>query len=236
MTETIIHKIFTPIKNHFPYWVYDSIRRFGTAILGPLIYAFGSGYVRSSLKRAAVTKTGEPIPWYTYPSIDFLKVRDFKKRNILEFGGGQSTLWWAKRAEKVITLEGDQDWYFYLKNKCPKNVELHHVIQQSRHESVKSVNRVLNSNKYTSFDVIIIDGLYRENMIPISMQLLSIDGIIICDDSENYSFHELFKDTGLMRVDFFGNVPGVILPHTTSIYFKPSSFVFNSNYPIPVRA
>ncbi|MGC1360796.1 MAG: hypothetical protein WA826_06450, partial [Silvibacterium sp.] len=63
------------------------------------------------MKRAAVSKNGEPIPWYTYPIIDFLSDRDFKNKNILEFGGGQSTLWWAKRARRVVTFEGKREWH-----------------------------------------------------------------------------------------------------------------------------
>ena len=55
----------------------------------------------------AVDKKGDPIPWYTYPAIDFLLLRDYRDKNILEFGSGQSTLWWAARAKFVLSLEED---------------------------------------------------------------------------------------------------------------------------------
>ncbi|MFT6408402.1 MAG: hypothetical protein ACJAQ6_001820 [Arenicella sp.] len=53
---------------------------------------------------SAVARDVSAIPWYTYPSIDFLKFRDFSNKTVLEFGGGQSTLWRASKASSVVTL------------------------------------------------------------------------------------------------------------------------------------
>ncbi|MEX0998939.1 MAG: hypothetical protein WD000_03135, partial [Thermodesulfobacteriota bacterium] len=86
------------------------------------------------------------------------------------------------------------------------------------------------------YDVIIIDGLFRYEMIEIALTLMKDDGMIICDNAEGYGFYEGFKKSGLNRVDFFGNAPGVVLPHATSIFFKSSSFTFSSTHPIPVLA
>jgi len=34
------------------------------------------------------------------------------------------------------------------------------------------------------------------------------------------------------RVDFYGHAPGVLLTHTTSIFFKSETFIFNNqDYP-----
>jgi hypothetical protein len=45
------------------------------------------------------------------------------------------------------------------------------------------------------------------------------------------SFYSGFRDSGLSRVDFYGNAPGVVLPHCTSIYFR-ATFVFDPSVPI----
>ena len=184
----------------------------------------------------AVSKYGKPLPWYTYPSIDFLKYRNFDGKIILEFGGGQSTLWWAKRAKHVVTIEGDKKWYEKIRDKMPDNVHLHHASIENREINVAQVNDVLESEEYSTYDVIVIDGLYRYEMITIAIRLMAEDGIIICDNAEGYGFYEGFKETTLNRVDFFGNAPGVVLPHCTSIYFNSSSFVFSSKHPIPILA
>ena len=181
---------------------------------------------------AAVSKNGEPIPWYTYPCIDFLRYRNYDTKYVLEFGGGQSTLWWAKRAKRVITLEGDLEWFDKVKAQMPENVDINYVSMESAAMNVAQVKKVLSSKENSRYDVIIIDGLYRFEMIEIARNRIAEDGIIICDNAEGYGFYEGFKESGLNRVDFYGNAPGVVLPHSTSIYFKASSFAFDPIVPI----
>lgn len=236
MTQTRIQKSFAPLKKLFPACVYNPIRSIATVVIGPSLSAYRSGYYRSAIKREAVTRSGKPLPWYTYPCIDFLKHRNYKDKVILELGGGQSTLWWAARANHVVTLEGDWSWYEKLSKKVPNNVSLGYVSMESSERNVSDVKRLLNEGKYTSFDVIVIDGLYRYEMIEVAMNWLSSDGIVICDNAEGYGFYEGLKATRLSRVVFFGNAPGVVLPHATSIVFGPTAFVFKSHHPIPVVA
>jgi hypothetical protein len=45
----------------------------------------------------------------------------------LEFGAGQSTLWWARQAEKVVSFEADRSWDAHLSKQIPANVSLHLV-------------------------------------------------------------------------------------------------------------
>lgn len=184
---------------------------------------------------AAVSRSGDPLPWYTYPCIDFLKYRSYDK-TVLEFGVGQSTLWWAQRAKRVIGFEGDEVWRQKLKARVPSNVELHLVPIDSPSACVDAINRILSFQSDPRFDVIVIDGLWRYELIDIAASVVTDTGIIICDNAEGYGFYEGFKDRDFHRVDFFGNAPAVMLPHCTSIFFRPGSFVFDPKYPIPVIA
>ena len=236
MTQTVIQRVFKPFKEHLPEPIWQMIRSVGTAVIGPIRFAYLSGYWRSSFKRAAVTKSGSPLPWYTYPAIDFLKFRNYQDKRVLEFGGGQSTLWWAEHAESVVTLEGDEQWFNDIKQGMPSNVSLHYVSMQNREENVIAVNGVLKQYPQAKYDVIVIDGLYRFEMIEIALKHLNNDGVIICDNAEGYNFCEGFKGSGLQRVDFFGNAPGTVLPHCTCLYFAQNSFIFNAEHPIPVIA
>jgi hypothetical protein len=211
----------------------QGLRKVGAAVLGPWIWAIRTGYLRSCFAQAAVSKSGGPLPWYTYPAIDFLRNRDFSGRSVLEFGGGQSSIWWGGKAERVITLEGDKDWLDRIRSHVPPNVELVMVSMASVQENIASVGKVLADLGNQTFDIIIIDGLFRREMIDFALRHLSSDGAIICDNAEGYGFHERLADSGLFRVDFCGNAPGVIMPHVTSIYFRPGScFLFSSAIPI----
>jgi hypothetical protein len=236
MTPTAIQSAFTPVRKILPKWVANPVRNVLTAFLTPAIYSYRTGHFRSSLKMAAVSKHGEPIPWYTYPIIDFLKDRDCSNKTVLEFGGGQSTLWWAKKAKTVVTFEGNREWHDRIRAGIPGNVELHHVATNEKSSDAAQVAEVLSTKPYSKYDVIVIDGLSRDRIIDISCKYLAPNGIIICDNAEGYGFYDGFKDRGLNRVDFYGNAAGVILPHCTSIYFGSSSFVFDPAIPIRVIA
>jgi hypothetical protein len=184
----------------------------------------------------AVSKDGKPLPWYTYPCIDFLKNRTYENKRVLEFGGGQSTFWWAARTKHVVTLEGDHEWYDKIKKTIPGNVDLCYVPMTDSITNVAEINRVMSSRSSLPFDVIVIDGLDRAVAADFAYNHLEKDGIIICDNSDVYNINGCFKGTGLDRVDFYGNSPGVVLPSCTSIYFRGSSFVFESTIPMPVFA
>jgi hypothetical protein len=236
MTQTSIQKAFKPLKDYLPNWLWKPIRSVSTAILTPVLFSLRSGHFKSSFKGFAVSAKGEPIPWYTYPCIDFLRQRSYEDKRVLEFGGGQSTLWWARRARHIVTFEGDRDWYNQIKVTMPANVDLYYVSMDSADICISEVNKILDSKDYNKFDVVIIDGLYRMEMIDIAKKFIAAIGVIICDDAEGYGFYESFKDSGLNRVDFFGYSPCVILPHCTSIFFPTDAFLFDPHYPIPVMA
>jgi hypothetical protein len=227
VTQTAIQKTFAPFKRLVPRWLSNPVRSVATAFLAPVMAGYKTGFFSSCFKMAAVSKDGKPLPWYTYPSIEFLKYRTYTDKLVLEFGGGQSTLWWAARARYVVTLEGDAEWYAKIKNKMPQNVDLRHVSMQDRSTNIAEVKAALASKALAQYDIIVIDGLYREELADIACRFLAADGMIICDNSEGYEIYEQFKERGLDRVDFYGNAPGVVLPHCTSIYFKGSSFVFD---------
>ena len=229
MAVTPIQRIFAPIKRFTPGWLSGAIRSVGTATLTPLYFSARSGHFKSSFKQAAVTSRGEPLPWYTFPCIDFLRQRKFEGRSVLEFGGGQSSIWWAKQAKRVLTFEGDQAWHDRIRGQMPTNVDLQFVQGDSPESRVARIQQVLAKDPAERFDVIIIDGLDRRWLVPIACERLAPGGIIICDNSEGYGFHEAFLGRGIDRVDFYGHAPGVILPHCTSVFFKGSAFVFGND-------
>ncbi len=236
MTQTWIQKAFKPVRAYAPSWASSLVRRAGTAILTPLLFSRRTGHWRSSFSMKAVSRQGDPLPWYTYPCIDFLKYRDYADKTVLEFGAGQSTLWWGRRAQRVLALEGDPAWLEHLKMHAPATVDLQLVPVHESLACVAAVHEVLAKRPEERFDVIVIDGFWRYQMIEIAARLVRENGVIVCDNAEGYGFFEGFKDRGFSRVDFFGHAPGVVLPHCTSLYFKGHSFVFQATHPIPVIA
>src|SRR5437870_895308 len=75
------------------------------------ILNFQYGYLRSVAADTPLDADSEPRPWYTYPAIEYLKQIDFRRKAIFEYGCGHSTLFWATRAARVVSIEHNPAWY-----------------------------------------------------------------------------------------------------------------------------
>ena len=71
----------------------------------------------------SVDNKGRPIPWYTYPAIDFLWPRNYHDKSVLEFGSGQY-LQFGKYSGSVtlISIEDDEGWFNAIRADAPENL------------------------------------------------------------------------------------------------------------------
>lgn len=199
----------------------------------PVYFSRRSGHFLSCMKNRAVNQEGEPIPWYSYPAVDFLRSRDHSGRSVLEFGAGYSTLFWAKQCRKVVAFEGDPRWLKELEAKIPPGAELRAISQESPGRCLQEAQEKLADGGYGKFDLVIIDGLHRERLVELSARWVSPGGAIITDNTESYGFLDAFQGIGFQRIDFFGHAPGVLLPHCTSVHFKEGCYLFDPASPVP---
>src|SRR5262245_3065794 len=58
-------------------------------------YLLDIGWFNAYERKEAVGRDNEPIPWITYPAIEFLNSRLNAGMEIFEFGAGNSTLYYA---------------------------------------------------------------------------------------------------------------------------------------------
>src|SRR5262245_61229785 len=108
--QTWIQRSFAPLRRALPTPLAGFIRSTVTAAFAPGWNAYRLGHTRSAFADKAVDRLGKPLPWYTYPCIQFLENQSFVGQRVLEFGAGQSTLWWAERAVSVTAFENDREW------------------------------------------------------------------------------------------------------------------------------
>ena len=114
---------------------------------------FRYGWLRAWWVGKPVDANGEPVPWLTYPAIDFLSQFDFSDLSVFEWGSGFSTLWWAKRCKHITTVELNPAWLPYIKTLLPPEVELIETALDVDEE----VNALL-SHPAAEHDVIVIDN------------------------------------------------------------------------------
>lgn len=227
--KTSLQRISKLLKKVLPAFIMQPLRNIGTAFITPIRFSCNSGHFRSSLKNKALDRHGNVIPWYAYPAIDFIKNKDFKTKRILEFGAGQSTIWWAERSNYIKSFEEDKIWYKTLKKIIPVNVDLIYTDRSVKKNCLDFIEAQLKADE--KYDLIIIDGLFRQELCKIAIAHLVDQGCIIADNSEGggYNYQAEFKDKGFSRVDFFGHAPGVVLKQGTSFFFKNNSFIVNND-------
>jgi hypothetical protein len=232
MAADALHRIAKAARPWMPSFLFDPLRASLTALTTPVRFSRVTGHFRSSLARAACTQRGLPLPWYTYPAIDFLTNRDFAGRRVLEFGGGQSTLWWQGRAQSVLTIEGDKDWFDRIKGGMAANVSIHHVPVEPA-DSLSQIRKLIDMHSEQKFDVIIVDGHRRRELAAMAFEYLAPNGAILLDNAEGYGFYEEVRERHCRRVDFYGFAPGVSLRHCTSLVYVDDCFLLNPDIPIP---
>ncbi|SDR64026.1 Predicted O-methyltransferase YrrM [Rhizobiales bacterium GAS113] len=233
MTQIWLQRGFTHFKRLLPRSVWQPLRSIATGLVTPIRFSTQSGHWKSSISMCARSASGAPIPWYTYPAIDFLSPRSFEGKKVLEFGGGQSTFWWSARASSVLTVEEDSDWYASLASKIGQNVSLHHIPVDHATRSIAPIRSLIESNSTKIFDIIIVDGHLRRELTALAFDYLSPDGAIILDNAEGYGFYDEVRNRDCRRIDFFGFAPGGSLRTCTSLVFVGDCFMLRPEIPIP---
>ena len=80
----------------------------------PRVFAnleFRYGHLKTVRLGRPVERNGDPLPWYTYPAIEYLQQLDFSDADVFEYGSGNSTLFWNRAAQTVTAVEDDEAWY-----------------------------------------------------------------------------------------------------------------------------
>ena len=162
---------------------------------------------------------GQPVPWITFPALDYLSQLGFSQANILEYGGGQSSLWWAARAKTVTTVEGRADWAEVIRRKAPENLRLIGPV-----EGPSYVETPLQEGRM--FEVIVIDGFLRPECARGALPYLAEHGILILDNSDRYAqLCTWLRSQGMMQVDFHGFGPVNSYTWCTSIFTRQQCVV-----------
>jgi hypothetical protein len=197
-----------------PGWILPLKLRVFFQLVNAILFQYG--WLRSLRCAKAVDAQGNPLPWITYPAIDFLAELDLSEKSVFEWGAGQSTLFWATRAAKIVSVETERDWYQYVSKTAPQNCEL--LLSEREVELYASL-----IEKYSEgFDVILIDGPgdFRPACSRKAIDHLKAGGIIILDNSDQcLNSARILRESGLIQVDFAGFAPGQGYATTTSIFF-----------------
>lgn len=190
------------------------------------------GIARSMDEKACIDRDGNPLPWYTYPAIEYLSQFDYSDKTIFEFGCGTSSVFWAARAKQVISIEDNPKWFEKWKSEfIETNLDI-----RWRDEGEIYENAIFEEE--TFYDVIVVDGKRRAECAVAAVKKLAKGGIIILDDSDRINTSEeyikavaVLKAANLIQVDFYGFCPMNNFTKTTSLFLS-RDFDFKSKFPV----
>jgi predicted O-methyltransferase YrrM len=134
-------------------------------------------------------------PWLTKAAIELLE--DWLRPTDcgLEWGAGRSTLWFARRVQRLISIESDLTWYQkvdrQLHDQQLDHVTLHHsAVDYSRGKS--------DNHRYVqigaelppaSQDFVLVDGHLRDFCARTALDKVKPGGLLIIDNANWYLSH-----------------------------------------------
>jgi hypothetical protein len=179
-------------------------------------YLYTTGWLRSYVTGRPVTKSGSPLPWYTYPAIDFLSERVRPGMRVFEYGSGNSTLWWLSQGCDVVACEHDHEWF--------------EVVRRETDGAAVTVFREPTDRRYATevtthglFDIVVIDGLHRVDCAKACVPALNDMGVVIFDNAEREEYREGFRyllDAGFRRLNLDGLAALNVFASRTSVFYR----------------
>ncbi|WP_017293787.1 class I SAM-dependent methyltransferase [Geminocystis herdmanii] len=192
-----------------------------------------SGWLKSLASEKPVDSLSQPIPWYTYPAIEFIEDKIKSDFKVFEYGSGHSTLWWANKVQEIVSIESNKNWHNYLKSSLTK-LEKSENINLYLSEEAQDYIQKINEFPPHYFDVIIVDGEHRPECAKEAYLRLKENGFIILDDTDREYYDDILRfldQEGFFRIDFVGMTPSLVYKNSTSILFKDINFLKNNITP-----
>ena len=168
------------------------------------------GVFESSLTGLPV-KNNEPQPLLTFSFMDWFETQDFSEYQLIEYGSGNSTFYFAKYCKEVYSFEQNYKWYNELKDKLPGNVKYHYV--NDWHPLPKVHHEPLNITlvDFAGFRYRAVKQLIDED----ESDLVILDN---SDTSPNSS--KLLLENGYKEITFWGGKLSEHYESCTSIFFR----------------
>jgi hypothetical protein len=173
----------------------------------------------------SIDKYGNPIPWFTYPAIEYLNHIDLSECSIFEYGSGYSTLYWMNKAKWVVSVQHNEEWYNEIKHKVTNKVI--YIFEKVPERYMNSIERF---NK--KFDIYVIDGRWRGKCAKKVVEHINHYGgsMVIFDNSDWYpnTINFLRDELKWIEIDFAGFGPINNYTHGLLLYLLIQNIDLNT--------
>lgn len=129
------------------------------------------------------------MPWYTRPCLEWLDKIDLTGKKVFEWGVGYSTKWYESRGAIVWGVDSSEQWATFA---------------GATHEEDKAkyINEINDPCLISiKFDIICIDGLYRDECTEHALNRIMKGGFIIIDNYKQPSVEPYWPITEKLIAD-----------------------------------
>lgn len=163
-------------------------------------------------------------PWFVPAAVKRLEGSIQPDWNVLEFGGGNSTIWFAERVGSIISLEDNREWYVRVVEELGarglRNGEV-------RYQAAEEFVDIIRAFPDESLDLIVVDGPERHGddrlaCVDAASQKVKLGGYLLLDDSDRATYAPADRLLAGWSVDRFAGIKPFPLTATeTSLYRRP---------------
>jgi precorrin-6B methylase 2 len=176
------------------------------------------GWARSLRDKTALDEDGAPIPWMPYAAISLLAERLTRDHTVLELGAGSSTLFFQARAGRVVSIEHDPDWLDWTRARAAGHVEVVAVPRDPAEVYCAAI-----SGRGERFDLIVVDGVHRNQAFAAGLERLGPRGVILLDDSQRRAYGPALAAgaaAGFRHLHLEGHKPMSVHLHRATLFYR----------------
>lgn len=177
------------------------------------------------------------VPWLVFSCIDFLDEWLKKDMQVFEYGSGGSTLYFAEKVGRIISIEHDAKWFGYARTVIEQagfdNIH-YQLIEPVAAEESRNKDCTIPENyvscfaeyqgfdfsTYASsidrhanelFDLVVVDGRVRHSCIAHALKKVKLNGALLLDNADRVyylkPFPQLMDARKWKEIDFTGHFP-----------------------------
>jgi len=156
----------------------------------------------------------ERMPWIVYSARDRIASSLRASSRVFEYGSGGSTLWFADRCFRVVSVEHNAAWceriQRLLRDARSTNVDLRLVKPSARYDGSIATRYVSDDPEWSGcsfepyvsvieeypddfFDLVLVDGRARADCLEPGWTKLRVGGLLVLDDSDRERYQESMK-------------------------------------------
>lgn len=155
-------------------------------------------YVLNRIKVFIQEATNPHDPWLTSESIKILEGLLLPTDIGVEFGSGRSTMWFARRLNRLTSIESDEAWYKKVKlmlNQFELEPKVDYRLFLSEQEYAEQALTVADE----SINFCLIDGINRDNCAWLMIPKIRPGGLMVIDNVNWFFPNDFSKSPDTQR-------------------------------------